>query len=134
MGEKMKFFKKSDVFIIAVILIISGFSWTVYKQFFSKGPAQAEIYYYNQLVKTVNLNTATDQVFAVPQNKHVVFHLYKDGSIRFEKSDCPDQICVHTGKIHIIGETAACLPNGIILKIVPQKERSEEMLDLLAEH
>lgn len=127
----MKFFKKSDIIIISILLIISLLSWGIYNFTFSKKSAKAEIYYYSELAETIDLNTGEEKTFSISQNPHVVFHLYKDGNIRFEESDCPDKVCIHAGKLHTIGETAACLPNGIILKIVPEKKHSDDDLDMI---
>lgn len=35
----------------------------------------------------------------------------------FDHSDCPDKVCVNTGKLSASGEWAACLPNETVLKI-----------------
>ena len=40
-----------------------------------------------------------------------------DGRIRFYSSGCPDQICVHSGWLSREGQSAACIPAGIALKI-----------------
>lgn len=125
----MKFFKKSDIIVLAIIVIIGVVSWAAYNYFFSNKTAKVEIYYKTTLVETIDLNTRVDKTFSIPQNKHVIFHLYKDGSVRFEESNCPDKICVKTGKLSKVGETAACLPNEIFLKIVPAKNRSSNDLD-----
>lgn len=115
----MKFFKKSDIIILLLILSISAVSWAAYRYFFSAKRTKAEIYYNNRLVETIDLNSGIDRTFSIPQNRNVIFHQYSDGSIRFEKSDCPDKICVNTGRLKTVGQTAACIPNGIFLKIVP---------------
>lgn len=127
----MVFFKKSDLKIILIIIIISIVTWLTYIFLFSNKPAKAEIYYYSTLVKTIDLNTGVDQVFSISQNKHVVFHLYKDGNIRFEESNCPDKVCINAGKLHMIGESSACLPNGIVLKIVPNGNRKDDDIDII---
>jgi len=127
----MKFFKKSDILVVIVIVIISIISLVIYNNIFLTKPAKAEIYYKAELVETIDLRTGLDKTFSIPQNKHVVFHLYKDGSICFEESDCPDEICIKTGKLSSIGETSACLPNGIILKIVPLKTRNVDDIDMI---
>ena len=62
----------------------------------------------------------------------MVFHLYPDGGICFEKSDCSDKICIHAGKLYTVGQSAACLPNGIIIKIVPAGEHSDNDIDIVA--
>ena len=56
-------------------------------------------------------------LFSVPGKPNVVFETH-DGAVAFVKSDCPDQICVHTGFISNELEFAACLPNKLILRIV----------------
>jgi len=125
----MKFFKKTDLIILLIVIAVSISAWVVYKNIFSKKTAKAEIYYNNQLVETVDLNTGVDKTFSISQNKNVVFHLYKDGSIAFEESDCPDKICIKTGKLKTVGETAACIPNKIFIKIVPEGSHDNDGLD-----
>jgi hypothetical protein len=127
--ERRSFFRKTDIAVILVLVAVSAILWAVYSSAFSGRPAKAEIYCNSKLVMTVALTKGQERSFTIPQNKNVVFHLDKEGNIRFERSDCPDKICVHAGKLHIVGQSAACLPNGIILKIVPADGRREDDLD-----
>jgi hypothetical protein len=127
----MKFFKRSDVVIIAAILLVSLASWVIYDLFSRDRSVKAEIYYYSELAETVSLNSGEERTFSIPQNPNVVFHLDEEGNIAFIASDCPDKVCIHTGKIHRVGEYAACLPNGIILKIVPKGERDDGDADII---
>lgn len=126
----MRFFKKTDLLIIGVLVIVSLVAFVTYKMLFSGQSAKAEIYFKSQLVKTVRLDEHIDKRFTVPENEHVVFHVYEDGSIQFEESDCPDQICIHAGKLKTVGETAACLPNKLIMKLVPAGGRNSNDLDM----
>lgn len=126
------FFKKWDIVVIAGFFAAAAIAWLIYQNSFADKPAKAEIYYYAARVMTVELDTGVDKTFSIPQNEHVIFHQYKDGSICFEESGCPDKICVNAGRIGTIGQSAACLPNGIILKIVPKNGRSEDDLDAVA--
>ncbi len=80
---------------------------------------------------TIMLNEHVDKVIKLPQNEHVVFHQYEDGSIGFESSDCPDKVCIRSGKLSHVGSSAACLPNKIILKIVPVKNSNISDTDLI---
>lgn len=50
------------------------------------------------------------------QNIHFDLDL-QDGKIRFSKSDCPDQVCVHTGNIYRTGQIAACVPANALIRI-----------------
>lgn len=127
----MRFFKKTDVLIIIILIAAALAGYGIYQTVYQGKAAKAEIYYKSELIQTVDLNKKEDRTFSIPQNKNVIFHLYKDGSIRFEESDCPDKVCVHAGKLNTIGESAACLPNSIILKIVPADERDDDDPDLI---
>jgi len=131
MGSGMRFFRKTDIIIIAAVLVVCVLGWMAYESFFSGKAARAEIYYNSKLVQTIDLIGGEERTFSIPQKPNVVFELDKEGNIRFERSDCPDQICVHAGKLHIVGQSAACLPNGIVIKIVPQK-RSEDDIDVIS--
>ena len=127
----MKFFKRTDMIVIIGIMVVSAVSWGVYDHVFADDRVKAEIYYYSELVETVNLDSGEDRSFSIPQNEHVVFHLYRDGSIAFVESDCPDKVCIHAGKLKTPGQFAACLPNGIVVKIVPAGQRSKEDVDIV---
>lgn len=130
-GAPLKFFKKSDLIILSALLILSVAVWAGVRFMTSQKASKAEIYYYSDLVESIDLSAGEERVFSIPQEPNVVLHLYKDGSIRFEKSDCPDKICIHTGQIHTIGETAACLPNGVLIKIVPAEGYDKDDLDIV---
>lgn len=128
----MKFIRKTDFLILAVLLAVGIGGWMIYRTLASGKPAVAEIYYGSELVETVPLTKGQDRTFSIPQNEHVVFHLYPDGSICFAESDCPDQICVRTGRISLPGESAACLPNQIILKVVSADGGTGDGPDIIA--
>lgn len=42
----------------------------------------------------------------------------ENGQIWVEEADCPDQICVHKGKISTSAVPIVCLPNQLIIEIV----------------
>lgn len=132
----MKFFKRIDVLIIGGMLLVGLAAFLVWSQVKTKPSLQhvqaiARIYYGNEPVKTLELAPGKAQSFTVPQNEHVIFHVNETGEIRFESSNCPDQICVHTGYIGKPGELAACLPNGLILQI-ESADSAQEDLDVVA--
>lgn len=126
-----KFFKKTDIWIIAGILAVTLLIFGIYNLTSSDQPAKAEIYYGSKLIKTIPLNTGEDLVFTTAQNDKVVFHLYSDGSIKFESSDCPDKVCVHSGRLSMVGQSAACLPNKLILKIVQDNNGKTRDADII---
>ena len=121
----MKFIKKTDLIIIAIILLASAVSWFTYKYFTKDEAPKAEIYYYTELVKTIDLGSGNDIHFSIDNEPDVIFHVTADGTIRFEQSDCPDQICINTGELSRPGQFGACLPNGIVIKIIGNKNDDE---------
>lgn len=127
----MRFFKRSDIAIITAILALSFVLFGAYKFFYGKTPAKAEIYYYSELVWTVDLSEANAGTFSIPQNEEVVFQITEDGRIAFIESNCPDKICINTGYLQTVGQYAACLPNGIMVKIVPNGDRKDSEADLV---
>jgi hypothetical protein len=127
----MKFFKRTDLIVIIGILAISAVSWAVYQSVFAEDQSKAEIYYYSELIETVDLSSGEERTFSIPQEEQVVFQLYADGSIAFIESDCPDKVCIHAGKLKTVGQFAACLPNGVVVKIVPEKDRDEDDVDIV---
>ena len=115
----MKFFKKTDLAVICGILILAVVLYLVYMQSTKDKDVEARIYFENKLVDVVSLKDGTDYDFSVTGHEDVVFHVYADGSIAFVESDCPDKVCIHAGKQKLSGQSAACLPNGLVLRIAP---------------
>ena len=127
----MKFFKKTDLIIIFVLLIISVCGLFLYKKVFSEKQCFANIYYESDLVKTIDLSKKEDYIFSLQQNEHVLIQVFSDGSIAFKESDCPDKICIKSGKLRMVGESAACLPNKIVIKIVSGEKHNNNDVDLI---
>lgn len=127
----MKFIKKADIIIISVLILISIGFWAGYNTLNANTDAVAEIYFKSKLIKTIDLGQGIDLVFSVRENDHVVFRLFPDGSICFMKSNCPDKLCIRSGRLNLVGETAACLPNDIILKIVRKNRKASYDPDII---
>ena len=120
----MKFARKPDIIIIAAVAIAALLFWILYSNFFGKSGTYAEIYYKTERVKTVALSQGKEDTFSIEQVPSVVFQLYTDGSIAFIQSDCPDKVCIKSGRLHLAGQYAACLPNRVYMKIVSSDANS----------
>lgn len=127
----MKFIKKTDFVILLAVLAVCSAGWLFYQKEYGSEAAVAKIYYQSQLVETVDLTKGVDRRFSIPQNKNVVFHQFSDGSICFEESNCPDKICIKAGRLKTVGQSAACLPNKIILKIVAKNGGKSDNPDIV---
>ena len=128
---KMKVIQKRDIVIIFILLFIAFGISILFSIGNKKSSPKAEIYYGNKLLQTIALDKKEDKLLSFPQNEEVVFHLYEDGSICFEKSDCKDQICVQSGRLYQTGESAVCLPNQFVLKLVQDEVVSSNVPDFI---
>ena len=113
--DKRAFFKRKDLLTASLMLAAAAVLWLSMNTC-SKEYIYADIYYDSKVIKTIDLRNAPDSEFSVSENEHVVFQI-KDRKIAFVHSDCPDRICVNTGFISANGQSAACLPNKLLLKI-----------------
>ena len=57
--------------------------------------------------------------FTVEGKDDIVLSIEIDGGcVRVAHSDCPDQVCVHSGWLSKNGQTAACVPAGVSVRVV----------------
>lgn len=116
MEKNKRFFARTDIIVIAVILALALAAWLAFMLSGGDGRT-AEIYVNRKLYKTVNLETAADpQTIEIDAELKVVIEA-ANGTIRFVSSQCPDKICVNTGTLSRPNQSAACLPAGVVIKI-----------------
>lgn len=105
-----KLFRKKDVIILAVLCLAAIGVFLFASR--DKG-AVAEIWVDGKIFTSFSL----DEPFELTLDNGVT--LKGDGKEAwFSHSDCPDKVCINTGKLSVSGEWAACLPNETVLKIV----------------
>ncbi|NLK38679.1 MAG: NusG domain II-containing protein [Clostridiales bacterium] len=133
----MEFAKKSDLLLIVAIIAICLLLWGIYatnnayNQDEERTSLYAEIYYKNELVKRIPLKTDSDYTFSLEEKPNVVFQVYSSGGIAFIESDCPDKVCIKTGKLpHPTHKEAVCLPNSLVLKVISEGDSSSDDIDI----
>ena len=71
----------------------------------------------------LTLSLAQDQVRELTGRNGIrVVIRVEGGRARFEESGCPDQICVHSGWLSSAGQSAACVPAGIALRLTGEED------------
>lgn len=115
-----KFIKKADIIFAAVILCVCIF-FLLWRSFSSDG-VTAVIYADGREYERIELDEGVERT--VTPVEGVVIRI-KDGAVWFEGSDCPDELCVKTGKLRRAGDTAACLPNGIVITLEGNERRHD---------
>ncbi|HAH18098.1 MAG TPA: hypothetical protein DCL29_03705 [Eubacterium sp.] len=49
----------------------------------------------------------------------------KDGKAYIKDATCPDKLCEHQGKVHMVGQSLICLPNRVVIEITDDKKDEE---------
>lgn len=118
--EKRKLFKLNDIIIIIVLLFVS-----IVSLYFIRSNNSdyliAQISYNGDIVKEIDLESATDIVFTLSENKNVSFQILNH-KIRFVNTNCPDKLCEKFGYLDKPNDVAICLPNKVSLRIIGKKE------------
>ena len=117
--DKRKLISLNEFFVIAVVAILAFCSYIFFANTGAHGHVvRAEIRMYDSVIYVITLEE--DRVLYIPQHPAVKF-IVSDGRIAFYKSDCPDQVCVRTGFLHLSGQLAVCLPNRVVLSVVEMR-------------
>ena len=123
-SKRTKLLEKKDIILIASLLSVALVSMGFWRWVNSPGPEDELPLIYAEIVSsfgTFVIELDEDRTFVTPMMPNVVFEI-SDGHISFIESDCPDQICVHTGFLHRPGQLAACLPNNIMFFIQSRED------------
>ena len=110
---------RNDLFLIGilVLLAVGALLWFCLRR--QKDNLIVKIYYHQELIQEIELSTLVEpkEYVVEAQNGSVVIIIESDG-VFVLSSDCPDQICVHQGKITQSGQTITCLPNRVSIQLV----------------
>ena len=113
--QKRKLFRKGDLWLLAVLalLILGGF-W-----FFSTKPAggRAVVRQDGAVLTTVDLSAVQAPYTIDTQGDYPATLLIEPDGVSFQTASCPDKLCVRTGKISQVGQTAVCLPARLSVTI-----------------
>ena len=117
--------KKRDFILIGAVLMLALLCWLIPRAagiFAGEESSQVRITVGGEEYGTYSLSE--DQTIEI--NDTNICEI-KDGEVNMTQADCPDQLCIHQGPIHIQGETIVCLPNRVVVEITGNDK--EEQLD-----
>ena len=114
MNENKSLIKKADIILVIALLLLAVFSYFFIELFVKKDGAMVEITVDGQILGEYALDE--DRTISVyPDDSAIV--IIDEGSVYMFHSDCPDKICVDTGRISKTGETIVCLPKKIVVEV-----------------
>lgn len=110
---KRRWIRPLDVLILCALLLftLAFFLATRGKE----AGTRAQIYVNNVLQEEIPL--ANGQTYTVTTEKGSVRLAFSADGAWVDGSDCPDDICLRTGKITRIGQSIVCLPLGVCVTL-----------------
>lgn len=123
--NNIPFFKKSDLLIIGIFLLIalviflptlSDSEKTLTAVITADGETLTEISLTDSTQEEIKINGTVIKI-----NGKTVF---------FAESNCPDKVCVKTGNLDSQGDSSACVPNRVSVYI--KDEKTEYDIDIMA--
>ena len=100
---------KKDIILIAAFVVIN--------HYVKKDGAFVQIKVDGQVVNTIPVNqneTLTIEGYQGGSNIVTI----ENGGVTMTDADCPDKLCVKTGRISKTGETIVCLPHRVVVEII----------------
>lgn len=113
-------FKKNDYILIGVLLVLLLLI-CITLEFTKKQGSRAVIYYKNEPVLTISLNTEITTYEVMGENG-IVEIVAGNGKIKVEEEDSPLHLCSKQGWIDSSTQTIVCLPNKIVIQIEDEQE------------
>lgn len=109
--------KKGDFLIAGIILIMAA---SIFIIFFSKPATEvtANITVGGELREKIILTGLAKPVsYIITENGYTNEILAENGRISVIHSNCPDQVCVHTGFIKTPGQSIVCLKTKLVITL-----------------
>lgn len=97
--------------------MIAVIAFVVINHFVKKDGAFVQIKVDGQVVNTIPVNqneTLTIEGYQGGSNIVTI----ENGGVTMTDADCPDKLCVKTGRISKTGETIVCLPHRVVVEII----------------
>lgn len=121
--------KKKDWILLGSLLVIIVVGLVAYRFFSPSVEKKGEVIVKVAGKEVGRYNLYQDAKIEIPAQYGTSVLEIKDGNAEMITAGCPDQICVHQGKIHFHGEMIICIPNEMIVEI---KGEDQNKLDSTA--
>lgn len=113
-GAKRLKFIKGDIIAILIVVAMIAATFLFFAQTGEKEAGNVLIFQNGELI--YDLPVGTDQEIVIGgEYENTIVILNKTVSI--QKSTCPGEDCVHTGKISSAGRSIVCLPNRVEIRL-----------------
>lgn len=108
---------KRDIILVLSMVIIAAAAFLIINFAVKKDGSYAVIKVDGKVIKTLDLNSGETNIEVNGYQGGVNKVVINDGKVSMTEADCPDELCVKTGKISRVGETIVCLPHRVVVEI-----------------
>ena len=108
---------KRDIILVLSMVIIAAAAFLIINFAVKKDGSYAVIKVDGKVIKTLDLNSGETTIEVNGYQGGVNKVVINDGKVSMTEADCPDELCVKTGKISRVGETIVCLPHRVVVEI-----------------
>lgn len=108
---------KRDIILVLSMVIIAAAAFLIINFAVKKDGSYAVIKVDGNVIKTLDFNSGETTIEVNGYQGGVNKVVINDGKVSMTEADCPDELCVKTGKISRVGETIVCLPHRVVVEI-----------------
>jgi len=122
--------RKADYLVLVALVLIAAIGYGLLALRGNSSNKILIIKHDNAIVERITLKgVQAETKLSIPVKDGTIIIRYDKNGAWVESSPCPDKICVHQGKITKPGETAACVPEKVLLAIEePAKEAEHDAI------
>lgn len=118
--------RKNDFWLILVLLVLAAGSWFLFRSDSTARDKVLVVRKDQQVLQRIELKKVTSETKLIVPVEHgeMVIAYDREGG-RVLSSPCPDQVCVHQGKITRSGQTIACVPERVLVTITTAAKEND---------
>lgn len=118
--------RKNDFWLILVLLVLAAGSWFLFRSDSTARDKVLVVRKDQQVLQRIELKKVTSETKLIIPVEHgeMVIAYDREGG-RVLSSPCPDQVCVHQGKITRSGQTIACVPEKVLVTITTAAKEND---------
>ena len=118
--------RKNDFWLILVLLVLAAGSWFLFRSDSTARDKVLVVQKGQQVLQRIELKKVTSETKLIVPVEHgeMVIAYDREGG-RVLSSPCPDQVCVHQGKITRSGQTIACVPEKVLVTITTAAKEND---------
>ena len=118
--------KRNTMILLVAICFIALLTVILQKTILQKDGSAAVVQVNGEVTARLDLNQDTELEVGDEENGYNIIEV-EDGYVSVTEANCPDKVCVDTGKIKDMGGVIACLPHKLIITV--EGESEEEKID-----